>query len=117
VGCTNQSISGNDLWISENWVKLIAQGFRAGVGNATGPFGGTPNIVSYTLEGTGFATLDNLGGANPSPVNQGTNIDGSCWYAVSPAWGVPPYSYLAGKGTAPAEGSTAPGPVYPWQYP
>jgi len=117
VGCTNQSISGNDPWVRENWAKLTAGSIHVGVGNYTGLFGGTPDIVSYTLQGTGFATLKNLGGANPSPVNQGTDVDGECWFDTSTAWGVPPYSYLGGKANPPAEGSTAPGPVYPWQYP
>ena len=112
VGCTNQSISGNDPWVRENWVKLTAEGFRAGVGNATGAFSGSPDIVSYTLQGSGFATMQNLAGANPSPVNQGVNVAGSCWFDPSTAWGVPSYSYLGGKQNNPAEGTI--GSVYPW---
>jgi hypothetical protein len=117
VGRTDQSISGNDTWISENWVNLTAESFRVGVGNATGAFSGSPDIVSYTLENSGFATLQNLGGASPGPVDSGNNVDGSCWYAVSSAWGVPPYSCLGGLQNDPAEGIDAPGPAYPWQYP
>jgi hypothetical protein len=85
VRCTNQSISGNDPWIVENWDDLIAGGIR--VGSETTRGGSAPDIVSYTLEGSGFATLQNLAGARASPISQGANIDGSCWYATSTAWG------------------------------
>jgi hypothetical protein len=114
VGCTSQSISGSDPWISSNWFDLVAQGFRMGIGNDTG--GSPPDIVSYTLEGSGFSTLQSLGGAQPSPISQGVNVDGSCWYTPSAAWGVAPYSgYQAGQANDPAEGTK--GPVYPWANP
>jgi len=114
VGCTSQSISGNDPWIFANWSDLIAQGIRIGIGNDTGS--SPPDIVKYTLDGSAFATLQNLAGAQASPIAQSVNVEGSCWYAPSAAWGVAPYTgYQAGKANDPAEGTI--GPVYPWQSP
>ena len=61
-----------------------------GIGNSTGGLFGNspPDIVTYTLEGTGLASLQNLGGAQPSALSQGANVNDECWFAGSSVWGV-----------------------------
>jgi hypothetical protein len=123
-GCVAQSISGHDPWIHANSKKIMAAGFEWGVGNSSGGVFGNPppDIVKYTLQGTPFASMQNLGGAQPSPVSQsGTAIDNTppCWFVVSSVWGVPAWKWQGGAqvGGPPSAMGSAPGPAAPWAQP
>ncbi|MDA4123644.1 MAG: hypothetical protein OK456_10740 [Thaumarchaeota archaeon] len=119
AGCSSQSVWGNDSWIRDNWTKLITEGYHCEVANSSGGvFGNSPpDIAGDTQAASGFGSLVNLGGANLSAIQQGSNIDGSCWFVGSPAWGVPEsYAWLGGeqKGGASGEVGLSPGSSQPW---